>query len=499
MMHGTRKSDGSVRPAKLANTASKKVESAEERDPAKGNVDEYTASRTQRRKVGALSALDRVRRKARQEKDTKFTALLHHVSIERLRESYFHLRKNAAPGVDGVTWKQYGENLEGNLEDLHARLHRGAYRARPSRRVYIPKADGRLRPLGIASLEDKVVQRAVVEVMNAIYEEDFLGFSYGFRPGRGQHDALDALAVALGRRKVNWVLDADIRGFFDAIDHEWMLRFLEHRIADRRLLRLIQKWLKAGVLQEGRRQASRIGSPQGATISPLLANVYLHYAYDLWVHQWRRRQARGEVIVVRYADDAVVGFQYEEDARAFLVALRERLRRFKLELHPDKTKLARFRGASRGNDTSAGTNTRESRSFCFLGFTHRWSKKVNGRYDVIRKTEPRRMRSTLQAVKQQLVRRRHDPVPEQGKWLGQLLSGYFAYYGVPTNVDTIGRFRTEVIRLWRRQLRQRSQRTVLNWQRMNRLSLRWLPPACKQHPWPDQRFRAKTRGGSPVR
>ena len=279
------------------------VESAEGRGPAKGNANGQNASRTQSRNHGALSALDRVRGKARQDRKAKFTALLHHVSVERLRRAYFQLRKNASPGVDGVTWEQYGEHLEDNLAALHARLHRGAYRAKPSRRVYIPKATGGLRPLGIASLEDKVVQRAVVEVMNAIYEVDFLGFSYGFRPGRGQHDALDALAVGLATRRVNWVLDADIRGFFDAIDHEWLLRFLGHRIGDRRLLRLIQKWLSAGVMEEGHRLATRLGSPQGATVSPLLANVYLHYAYDLWAHQWRKRHARGEVIVVRYADD----------------------------------------------------------------------------------------------------------------------------------------------------------------------------------------------------
>lgn len=338
MMNGTRKSDGVVVPTRSPNASHRAAEVMEGRTPAKGNVDEQNASRTQSRSHDAPSALDRVRRKARKNKDVKFTALMHHVGVDRLREAYFHLRKNAAPGVDGVTWQQYGLNLEKNLEALHGRLHRGAYRARPSRRVYIPKADGGQRPLGIASLEDKIVQRAVVEVMNAIYEEDFVGFSYGFRPGRGQHDALDALAVALGRKKVNWVLDADVRGFFDAIDHEWMLRFLEHRIGDRRLLRLIQKWLSAGVLEDGCRRVSRIGSPQGATISPLLANIYLHYAYDLWVHQWRKRRARGEVVVVRYADDAVVGFEFEEDAREFLVALRERLGRFALELHPDKTR-----------------------------------------------------------------------------------------------------------------------------------------------------------------
>lgn len=498
MMYGTRKSDRSIVPTRSANTASSMVESAEGRGRTKGNEVEQNASRTQGRNHGALSALDRVREKARQDKEAKFTALLHHVSIDRLRKAYFELKRDASAGVDGVTWRQYGEHLEGNLEELHARLHRGAYRAKPSRRVYIPKATGGLRPLGIASLEDKVVQRAVVEVMNAIYETDFLGFSYGFRPGRGQHDALDALAVGLGTKRVSWVLDADVRGFFDAIDHEWLLRFLGHRIADRRLLRLVQKWLRAGVLEEGRRQVGRVGSPQGATVSPLLANIYLHYAYDLWVHQWRKRHACGDVVVVRYADDAVVGFEHEEDARRFLVDLRERLGRFKLELHPDKTKLVRFRGPNR-SEASVATVSHEPRSFCFLGFEHWWGKKGNGRYDVIRRTEPRRMRASLKAVKRQLVRRRHDPVPEQGRWLARMLRGYFAYYAVPTNWRTIGRFRTEVIRLWRRQLRQRSQRTVLNWKRMNRLSLRWLPPARTQHPWPGKRFRAKTRGGSPVR
>lgn len=497
MMYETRKSDESMVPTKSANAASCAEESMEGRGSAKGNAGEQNAPRTQSRIHDAHSELDRVRRRAKHDKEARFTALLHHVTIERLRTAYFRLRKNAAPGVDGVTWQQYGEQLEGNLVRLHERLHRGAYRARPSRRVYIPKASGGQRPLGIATLEDKVVQRAVVEVMNAIYEQDFLGFSYGFRPGRGQHNALDALAVALGESKVNWVLDADVRGFFDAIDHEWLLRFLEHRIADRRLLRLIQKWLRAGVLEEGRRQVGQVGSPQGATVSPLLANVYLHYAYDLWAHQWRKRHAHGEVIVVRYADDAVVGFEHEQDARRFLVALRERLERFKLELHPDKTRLVRFRG---GNlPERVRREDQEPRSFCFLGFEHWWGKKGNGRYDVIRRTEPRRMRATLHAVKRQLVRRRHDPVPEQGKWLEQMLRGYFAYYAVPTNWRTIGRFRTEIIRQWRRQLRQRSQRTILNWQRMNRLSLRWLPPARTQHPWPDKRFHATTLGGSPVR
>ena len=497
-MHGTRKSDGLMVPTKSANAASYAGESMEGRSPTKGNAGGQNAPRTLRRNQDAPSALDRVRQRARRDKKARFTALLHHVTPERLGTAYRALKRNAAPGVDGVTWHAYGQRLEDNLRELHARVQRGAYRAKPSRRVFIPKPDGRQRPLGVAALEDKIVQRAVVEVMNAIYEEDFLGFSYGFRPGRGQHNALDALAVGLYERKVNWVLEADVRGFFDAIDHGWLLRFLEHRIGDRRLLRLIQKWLRAGVMEEGRRLVTQLGSPQGATVSPLLANVYLHYVYDLWVHQWRRRHARGDVVVVRYADDAVVGFEHEEDARRFLAELRQRLEHFKLELHPDKTRLARFRG-TRPAEGSVGRAAPEPRSFYFLGFEHWWGKKGNRRYDVIRRTEPRRMRASLQALKRQLVRRRHDPVPEQGKWLGQVLRGYFTYYAVPTNWRTIGRFRTEVIRLWRRQLRQRSQRTRLHWQRMNRLSLRWLPPARTLHPWPDKRFHATTRGGSPVR
>ena len=498
VMNETRKSDGPMVPMKSANAASCAEESMEGRRPAKGNAGEQNAPRTLRRAQGAPSALDRVRQRAKKDKNAKFTALLHHVTLERLEAAYRALKRNAAPGVDGVTWHAYGQRLEDNLRELYVRVQHGAYRAKPSRRVFIPKSDGRQRPLGVAALEDKIVQRAVVEVMNAIYEQDFVGFSYGFRPGRGQHNALDALAVGLYERKVNWVLKADVRGFFDVIDHGWLLRFLEHRIADRRILRLVQKWLSAGVMQEGRRLVEQVGSPQGATISPLLANVFLHYAYDLWVHQWRRRHARGDVVVVRYGDDAVVGFEYEHEAREFLVELGRRLEHFKLELHPEKTHLTRFREAVPAQARKGGAD-REPRSFCFLGFEHWRGKKVNGRYAVMRRTEPRRMRATLQAVKRQLVRRRHDPVPEQGKWLGQMLQGYFAYYAVPTNRHTIGRFRTEIIRLWRNQLKQRSQRTRLHWQRMNRLSLRWLPAARTLHPWPDQRFYATTRGGSPVR
>lgn len=499
VMNDEGKSDEPIVPVKRPNNAARAVaEAVEGRGEAKGNAAKRNADRTQGRSSPAHSELDRVRSRARKDKEAKFTALLHHVTVERLRKAFTQLKRNAAPGVDGVTWAQYGEQLEENLRELHARLHRGAYRAKPSRRTYIPKADGRQRPLGIAALEDKLVQRAVVEVMNAIYEEDFLGFSYGFRPGRGQHDALDALAAALSGRKVNWVLDADIRGFFDTIDHEWLVKFVEHRIGDNRLLRLIQKWLNAGVMEEGTWMQSKVGSPQGATASPLLANIYLHYALDLWVHQWRKRTARGDVVVVRYADDFVVGFEHEEDGRRFHEDLHARLGRFKLELHSDKTRLIEFgrfanaRRLKRGERGAAET-------FCFLGLVHICGKSRRGRFLLTRHTDSKRMRATLQALKSAMARRRHEPVDMQGRWLGSVVRGYFAYHAVPTNSRAIDRFRTEVIRAWTKSLRRRSQRHRLNWQRMTQLSNRWLPPARIQHPWPDKRFYVRTRGGSPVR
>ena len=299
------------------------------------------------------------------------------MTVDLLRWSFHQLKRRAAAGIDGVTWDQYEADLESNLADLHGRVQRGAYRAKPSRRQYIPKPDGRQRPLGIAALEDKIVQRAVVEMLNAIYETDFLGFSYGFRPGRSQHQALDALAIAIYRKKVNWILDADIRAFFDSISQEWLIRFLEHRIADRRLLRLIGKWLKAGVLEDGRLLTVERGTPQGAVISPLLANIYLHYVYDLWVHHWRRRLAQGEVIVVRYADDIVVGFQYRADAERFLDELRQRLEEFGLELHPEKTRIIEFGRFAHANRQARGLGKPET--FAFLGFTHICGRTREGR------------------------------------------------------------------------------------------------------------------------
>jgi group II intron reverse transcriptase/maturase len=403
-----------------------------------------------------------------------------------LREAYFCLKREASPGVDGVTWRQYGEALEDNLRDLSARLKQGAYRAKPVRRVFIPKADGRQRPLGVTALEDKLVQRATVEVLNAIYETDFLDFSYGFRPGRSQHDALDALYVGLLRKKVNWVLDADIRGFFDAIVHGWLVKVLEHRIADRRVVRLIQKWLIAGVLEDGTRTRSEQGTPQGGSASPLLANVYLHYVFDLWIQRWCRTQARGEVIVVRYADDFIIGFEHESDAERLLVELAERFRQFALELHPDKTRRIEFGRSAAWKRAQRGQGKPET--FDFLGFTHICGKTRSGRFTVLRQTMRKRMQAKLKQVKIELRRRLHDPVPEVGRWLRSVVGGHARYYGVPMNSPAINLFRFQIGRLWYRTLRRRSQKTRLNWERMRRLIDRWLPPARICHPYPLRRL-----------
>lgn len=495
MMNDRGKSDRPVVPANPSNKASA-AETEEGRGLTKGNAGQQNVPRTQCR-TSTPSALDRVRGAAKRRRAEKFTALFHHVTVDLLRTSFYALKRKAAPGVDGVTWEQYEQDLERNVHDLHARLHRGAYRAKPSRRAFIPKADGKQRPLGIASLEDKIVQRAVVEVLNAIYEVDFLGFSYGFRPGRSQHRALDALAVGITRTKVNWVLDADIRGFFDTLDHGWLLRFLEHRIGDRRILRLIQKWLKAGVLQDGTKTVTDVGSPQGATISPLLANVYLHYVFDLWVEWWRRRNTRGDVIVVRYADDIVLGFQYEAEANVFRTALSERLAKFGLALHPDKTRLLRFgRYAARERKVWGEP---KPETFDFLGFTHICGKSQAGRFQLMRRTVRKRMRLALKALRQEIRERRDLPIPVQGAWLKQVVQGYFAYHAVPTNISRLDVFRTQVTRAWRRALRRRSQRTRVTWDRMKVLEDRWIPRARVLHPWPENRFFAMTQGRSPVR
>jgi RNA-directed DNA polymerase len=491
------KSDGPVVPAKLPNKAAcAAAEVVEERGPAKGN----TASSTHPGRSaghGAPSGLERVREVARGDKEARFTALLHHVTVDRLRAAYRAIRPQAAAGIDGVTWEVYGRDLEANLQDLHRRLHAGSYRARPSRRSYIPKADGRLRPLGIASVEDKILQRAVVEVLNAVYERDFRGFSYGFRPGRNPHQALDALSVGIWRKKVNWVLDADIRDFFTSLDHGWLEKFLEHRIADKRVLRLIRKWLSAGVIEDGNWSQTPEGAPQGASASPLLANVYLHYVFDQWADWWRRHHARGEVIIVRFADDFTMGFEYQEDAQRFLVELRERFARFGLELHPDKTRLIEFGRFAAKNRQARGLGKPET--FDFLGFTHICARMRDGRFWVRRITISKRMRAKLREVKDQLKRRRHQAVPEQGRWLASVVRGYRAYYAVPGNRAAVATFRTQVTKLWHEALERRSQRTRINWARMNRLATRWLPPARVVHPFPDVRFRANTQGRSPVR
>lgn len=489
-MHECGKSDGPVVPANPSNNAADvAAETGEERGSAKGN----TASKTRaghRAGQRASSALDRVRQVAREDKEARFTALLHHVDVDRLRAAYWAISPKAASGVDGVTWDAYGQNLDDNLRDLHARVHSGGYRAKPSRRAYIPKADGRQRPLGIASLEDKIVQRAVVEVLNAIYEVDFLGFSYGFRPGRKPHDALDALTVGIQRKRVNWVLDADIRDFFTKLDRGWLERFLEHRIADRRVLRLIGKWMNAGVIEDGEWSQIAEGVPQGASASPLLANVYLHYVFDLWAQWWRSRHAHGDVIMVRWADDFIVGFEYERDARQFLDELGRRFAKFGLELHPDKTRLIEFgRYAARRR---AGRGQPKPETFDFLGFTHQCVTSRKGRFWVRRVTIKKRMRAKLAEVKTELQRRRHWPISEQAQWLAAVVRGHRDFYAVPGNIDAVDAFLDQVTRHWYKALRRRSQRTRITWTRMNRYAKRWLPPVRVRHPFPEERFAART-------
>jgi RNA-directed DNA polymerase len=486
MMHGAGESDSAIVAGKPTNKAEPSAaEPVEPRAEAKGNASQPSTGRVQDR--GAVSqGLERIRQAARQRKKERFTALLHHISVDLLGEAFGELKANAAPGVDGLRWEDYERDLERNLEDLHARVHRGAYRALPSRRVYIPKPDGRQRPLAVAALEDKIVQRAVVAVLGAIYEEDFLGFSYGFRPGRGAHDAMDALVVGIGSRKVNWILDVDIRSFFDTVSQEWLIRFVEHRIGDRRIIRLIQKWLKAGVLEDEAVTVSDKGTGQGSVISPLLANVYLHHVIDLWAERWRRREAAGDMIIVRYADDIIVGFEHEADARRFLDAMRERLREFSLSLHPDKTRLIEFGRHAAENRKRRGLGKPET--FNFLGFTFICGKSHRGKFQIKRKTRGDRMRAKLQAIKQELRRRMHRPIPVQGKWLGQVVTGHFNYFAVPTNERALATFRFFVIDLWQRTLRRRSQKDRTSWQRIARLANDFLPKPRILHLWPEQRF-----------
>jgi RNA-directed DNA polymerase len=488
-MYGYGQSDGPIVPANPPNSANA-GEAGEERGPTKGNTDSETVSG-----LGAgirlSSGLDRVRQVARRYRNARFTALLHHVDLGLLWRAYRELNPSASPGVDKVTWQEYGIGLETRLRDLLGRIQQGRYRAVPARRAYIPKADGRMRPLGIASLEDKIVQRAVVEVLNAIYEVDFKGFSYGFRPRRSPHSALDALYVGLKQKRVNWVLDADISDFFGSLDHDWVRKFLRHRIADPRVLRLIDRWLTVGVVENGEWMRSEKGSPQGASLSPLLGNIYMHYVFDLWADHWRKTRAEGDVVITRFADDFVVGFEDEQEARQFLDELRERFAQFGLELHPDKTRLIEF--GRHATWKRARRGERKPETFDFLGFTHICAKSRTGRFWIKRITIAKRMRAKLHAVKTEMRARRHWPLKDQAQWLRGVIQGHFNHYAVPGNTTAIRQFRTLIVRLWYRSLRRRSQRgRRLNWARMNRHVDRWLPPVRTIHPFPDERLTANT-------
>src|ERR1700730_6752589 len=486
MMHGRGKSDEAIVAVKPANEAERSAaELVEPRAEAEGNAGQHSTCQTQRW-ASVSQALERIRQIAKERKKERFTALFHHISIDLLDEVFFELKENAAPGVDGLTWRDYEADLERNLEDLHSRLHRGAYRALPSRRVYIPKPEGGQRPLAVAALEDKIVQRAVAAVLNAIYEEDFLGISYGFRPGRSTHDALDALCVGIHSKKVSFILDADIRSFFDEINQQWLIRFLEHRIGDRRIIRLVQKWLKAGIMEDGVVTVSDRGTGQGSVISPLLANIYLHHTLDLWALRWRRREATGDMIFVRYADDFIVGFQHESDARRFLDEMRERLRKFALSLHPEKTRLIEFGRFAAERRKRRGLGKPET--FNFLGFTFICGKTRAGKFQIKRKTRRDRMRAKLKMIKEEMRRRMHQPIPKQGKWLWYVVQGYFNYHAVPTNARALDVFRHRVTDLWRRTLRRRSQKDRVTWARMTQLADAWLPKPIILHPWPSDRF-----------
>ena len=490
--HGGEESDRVEVPMKQTNKATEQqaetAEFAEGRTRTKENIGQGHTSPAQDGR-GVSQGLAGVRQVARERKQERFTTLLHHLTIDLLRSSFQRLKKEAAPGVDGVRWREYEAGLETRLAGLKERIHRGAYRAQPSRRIYIPKADGRERPLGIAALEDKIVQQAVVTILNEIYEVDFRGYSYGFRPGRSPHQALDALNVGILRKKVNWVLDADIRGFFDQMSHEWTMQFVQHRIADERILRLIQKWLKAGVSEDGEWSETKVGTPQGAVISPLLANVYLHYVFDLWLEAWRKKVASGDVIAVRYADDLVVGFEHRAEAERFLSEFQERLRKFGLELHPEKTRLIEFGRRARQNRKARGEGDPES--FTFLGFAHQCGTNSRGNFVIWRQTARKRLEAKLQQVKQTLRERMHEPVPEVGKWLRRVLNGFYQYHAVPGNWASLSLFRERIGRYWGHALQRRSQRGRPGADRLTRLFTRWLPRPRLLHPYPEVRFAAR--------
>ena len=485
-MHGAEESDSVIVAVKPTNKAEQSVaEPVEPRTETKGNADQQSTRRAQDR-ASVSQALERVRQAARQRKKERFTSLLHHVDPAMLRTAFYAMKRDAAPGVDGMTWETYEHDLDRRIETLHARVQAGTYRALPSRRSYIPKEDGSKRPLAIAALEDKIVQRAVATVLSAIHEEAFLGFSYGFRPNRSQHDALDALIVGISSKKVNYILDADIRSFFTEVSQQWVVRFLEHRIGDKRIIRLVQKWLRSGILEDGIVTIEEKGTGQGSVISPLLSNIYLHYVFDLWAERWRRREATGAMIMVRYADDTVVGFQHESDARRFRDAMRDRLREFSLSLHPEKTRLIEFGRFAAQDCKRRGRSKPET--FKFLGFVLICDKSRRGDFRIRRKSRHDRMCAKLREIKEGLRHRMHRPIPETGKWLAQIVAGYFAYHAVPTNSPALSAFRYHVLVLWHRQLCRRSQRARMQWTRMTKLADEFLPPPRVLHPWPSVRF-----------
>jgi RNA-directed DNA polymerase len=501
-MNGGGKSDRPIVPRKPPNkgpAARGPAEAVEGRGLAKENPLQPNQPIGLRATHGWQNALERIRQAARREPEAKFSALWHHVCcVDRLRQEYYALKRDTAAGVDGQTWQQYGQDLEANLQDLSGRLHRGAYRAKPVKRVYIPKSDGRQRPIGIPTLEDKIVQRAASGVLSAVYETDFKDFSYGFRPGRNPHNALDALAVGIETKKVNWILDADIRGFFDTLDHQWLIRFVEHRIADPRMIRHIKKWLNAGVMEDGKKVEVEEGTPQGGCISPLLANIYLHYAFDQWADQWSRTQTHGDVIIVRYADDFVVGFQHQQDGQRFLEELRARLARFNLELHPEKTRLIEFGRFAADNRRRRGVGKPET--FNFLGFTHSCSKTRTGdKYVVLRRPTKKRMRDKLHKIAEELRRRLHEGEAKVGAWLRQVVGGWLRYFAVPRTSRDLSSFRHEVARLWHWSLNRRSERGRTRWETITRLANRWLPPPRILHPYPNERLCVTIQGKSRMR
>ena len=487
-MNDVEKSDSVIVATKLANNgAPVPAELVEPRTEPKGNLEGQSTCRTQDRE-SVSQAADRIRQFVEREPGTRLTTLLHHVTVDALRWAFFELKKDAAAGVDGLTWRAYKEGLEGRLADLHDRVHSGAYRATPSRRVSIPKPDGGTRPLGVAAIEDKIVQKAVAEIiLTPIYEAEFLGFSYGFRPGRGAHDALDALAVGLTRRKINWLVDCDLRKFFDTVSRDWLVRFLEHRIGDKRVIRLIVKWLNAGAMEDGEWRDDLRGTPQGSVISPILANVYLHYVLDLWFQKkWRNHEVSGDSIIVRYADDFVVGFQHERDAERFLDAAKERFGSFDLELHPDKTRLIEFGRFAETRRRKRGQGRPET--FDFLGFTHYCTETRRGRFQLGRKPVTKRMARTLKRIKEALRRRMHDNVEETARWLGKVVGGWLNYFAVPTSARFLYRFLLRLKRLWFKTLRRRSQKDRFSWAQVDTLTTKYWPKLEIRHPWPDQRL-----------